>query len=733
MAGDEESGSACARLRAYGVVQGVGFRPFVCNAARALKLGGHVRNAGTHMEAVACGPRHDIELLAEKMRCGPSRASVERVDVEYGKFEVGDEFTIAESVADGREGFIPPDLATCSACLDEIDGSGRYRDYWATSCVDCGPRWTVLSKLPYDRRHTALRDFPLCPDCLREYAKTEDRRFHAQSINCPACGPQLRLLGAPDGGDPIAATARLITEGRVVAVKGLGGFHIACNFERIPFLRSRVNRPHQPFAAMATMEMLEELCEPLEKHGELLQSPAAPIVLIPKKDREIRAMDDLAPGLDSAGFMLPYTGLHHLLFRHLDEPIVFTSANLPHEPMLTETADVEKMGIQYVLDHDRPIVNRCDDSVVRVTGGRTAVIRFARGLGPRYFNVDVDSPHDVIALGAEMYSTVALYSRGRVLLSHHLGRLTNPRSYENFRDSISTLLEMTRTRPSIVACDLHPDYLSTVHARRMAGELGVRLVQVQHHLAHIAHLDCDAGIAVDGVGYGEDGTVWGGEVFLGDEWVGGLQQHPMPGGDAATAEPLRMVLGILGDVEVVMPPDEKRLVLRQVEKRVNAPLTSSAGRVLDAAAGILGVCLDATYEGQPAIMLEAAARGGTPARLPIEIEGNRLLTEPMLRRMYELRDREPVRDLARGIQDALGRGLALIALKHPGKRVGLSGGVSYNEYVTSAVRKEVEASGRELVTPEGIPRGDGGVSFGQAVYVARTVTGNQSRPHPAAR
>ena len=712
---------ASIQVNVYGVVQGVGFRPFVYNRAVENRINGYVLNKGTYVEILCQGKAGDVSRFIEDIRKGPKMAKVEAVDTSDSDTPPFDDFTIRESEAEGREGFIPPDIATCDDCIrDVISTSSRYSGYWATSCTNCGPRYTLIRSLPYDRENTEMSDFPPCDDCLNEYRDPDDRRFHAQTICCDACGPNISFMGEGKGDSPIEKTAEAIKDGRIVAIKGVGGFHITCTFERIPFLRRRVGRLYKPFAAMATFNMIKEFAIVSEREEKLLKSGARPIVLLEKKNMKNEILEDLSPGMSSVGFMLPYTALHHLLFNYLDIPVVLTSANLPGEPILTEYKEVKGLGIRNILDHDRPLRNRCDDSVVRVTDGKKAVVRFSRGYGPSYFTVDADCDANILGVGAEKYSSIALYTKGQCYLSHYLGRLDNLKSFKNFKEAIEWLLSITQTTPDVVVSDLHPLYLSTDYARELAERFDAELIGLQHHRAHLAHLNAEVGIALDGVGYGDDGTVWGGEVFVGEKRVGGLKQVDMPGGDLATRYPPRMVLGILGDVKVHMPEKEKELVLRQIERGVNCPKASSTGRVLDAMASILGVCHEATYEGQPAMMLEGfAAHGRTDLPFDIQIENNLLDTTSLVRQGYEMVGRYRREDIAASFTKALAEGMAMIAADLSGESVCLSGGVAYNSLIVKTIREYLEGQGIRLIASEQIPRGDGGISYGQAIHAAK--------------
>jgi len=777
------------RITINGIVQGVGFRPFVYRLAVQRGLAGTVKNLGdAGVEILVEGPRDQLErFLTELERRKPPLAKIDRLEVERLPLEVEGAlrgFKIEPSGAGGSgTGTIPPDVAICEECLADIRGDGRYRGYWATSCTNCGPRFTTIRGLPYDRPRTSFAPFQMCEACRREYTDPLDRRYHAQTIACPACGPRLYFNGS-SAGDPLAEAARALRAGRIVAIKGLGGTHLACDATReevVLELRRRLNRPSQPFAVMATEEQLPRIAQVSPEEWEMLRSPRRPIVILERKPKAPLA-PAIAPGLHTVGVMLPYTGLHYLLLERLDFPVVMTSANLPGRPMLIEDQKIKERlrGIaDDLLLHDREIVARCDDSVLRRSGGGWRMIRRSRGWVPTPLEVDLGE-EAILALGAELNNTFALYLDGRCYLSQHIGHVDDLETFQFLREALEHLLRLTGARlPRVIACDLHPQFLTT----RLAEELttgrqegreeggedqgqgqrqGQReLIRVQHHHAHIAavlgefELERAIGIAVDGVGYGTDGQVWGGEVLLAERAgfvrLGGLRRVPMPGGDLATRFPGRMIAGLLyaaglrgTELEKALrkygrfrSARELKLVIKQLERGLNAPWTSSAGRFLDAVSALLGLCRERTYEGEPAMRLEAAAaRGGRPLELELpytyaelEKEGRGVKTELKLKlldtpalflELLRLKERgRPIADIAATAQWALACGLARLAIEfaeeHGIEEVALGGGVAYNDAITLTIRREIEQAGFVLYVNEKVPCGDGGISFGQAV------------------
>jgi len=735
------------RILVEGTVQGVGFRPFVYRIAVRHGLSGYVRNLGeAGVEVEVEGEPAALEAFLSALREEkPPLAEIEKLRVEELRPLGEKDFKILPS-RDGGEGagLIPPDTATCDQCLRDIeDPQSRFYGYWATSCTDCGPRFTVVEALPYDRPRTAFRDFPMCPDCEREYKNPLDRRYHAQTIACPACGPKLFFVREGKGvaGDPIRLAQEALRAGEILAIKGLGGTHLACDATReevVAKLRERLGRPAQPFALMAREDQIQLFAEPDPEEWKLLRSPRRPIVVLPQKPGYLAP--SVAPGLHTVGVMLPYTGLHHLLLRGLPFPLVMTSANFPGRPMLIENARIlrELSGVaDAFLLHNRRIVARCDDSVARKGPAGPVFLRRSRGWVPDPIPLDLGEEH-LLALGGDLNVTFALYGRGKVFLSQHIGNTEELETLEFLREALAHFLKLLGfSMPKKIACDLHPAFPT----RRLAEELG-EAVPVQHHVAHVAGLAGEhgvwelLGIAVDGYGYGLDGAAWGGEVILwrrgGFQRVGHLRPVPLPGGDLAAFRPGRMAASFL--LCAGLPPEESglsreelRMVLAQIEKGLNAPATTSAGRFLDAVAAWLGIARERTYEGEPAMRLEALAAAGKPLPLEIPIlraDGTFVLdTVAIFRALHGLR-REGARpeDIAATAQDLLARGLARIAVevaKGEGiGTVGLTGGAAVNFALSRAVKEEVERAGLCFLAHRKVPPGDGGLSFGQLVHMA---------------
>ena len=741
------------RLIVTGVVQGVGFRPFVYRIAHAHGLAGSVCNRGdAGVEIEIEGDPQEIEgFLTDLREKHPPLARIGAISVEEipPTGEAGFRIVPSKDGA-GSAGAIPPDIAICDECIADIFGDTRYRGYWATSCTNCGPRFTVIESLPYDRPRTSMRDFPMCADCRAEYTDPLDRRYHAQTIACPRCGPRLTFDGTDD--DPIARAAAALKSGEIVAIKGIGGTHIACdatNADAVAELRARLGRPGQPFALMATEEILPRIAEVTEEEWALLRSPRRPIVVL--RQRPGALPEQVAPGLHTVGVMLPYSGLHHLLFAQLETPLVMTSANRPGSPMLIENTRIEHelSGIvDHFLLHDRRIVARCDDSVVRISGGNAKLLRRSRGYVPEGFRIDLGNA-PILALGPESDLAFALYFEGRVTMSQHIGTVDDLDTFAFLQEAIGHLRRITGAPPPrIVAHDLHPGFITTRYAAELAALHRARAVPVQHHVAHLASvlgehgLTEAVGVVLDGYGYGTDGTAWGGEIFVAQDGkivrAGTLSPVRLPGGDLAARKPARMAAAYLHAAGVKqeeiaeflrareMEEVEVEVVLHQLETGLNSPTTTSAGRFLDAVAALIGIARLRTYEGEPAMRLEAAASSGREIHLPVrtdERDGLVILdTVSAFLELYRRVGTLAPDDIAASAQAYLADGAARIAIELArGLGIGaiaLSGGVAYNDAISGRIRQRIEEAGISYYTNELVPPGDGGIALGQAVIAS---------------
>ena len=748
-----------------GTVQGVGFRPYVYRLADELGVAGHVLNDSRGVVVEVEAPAETVErFLARLPAEAPPLATVERVTAEPLE-ELGESgFSIRESPAGGEpRAAVTPDTATCADCLAELfDPADRRFRYPFTNCTNCGPRFTIVRDVPYDRPSTTMAGFAMCPSCRAEYDDPADRRFHAQPNACPDCGPRVRLTYAggqavadPAARDDVDAAARALREGAIVAVKGIGGFHLAClarDEDAVAELRARKHREDKPFALMAPdLAAAHELVVLSETEEALLLGRARPIVLARRRtDAPVAAQ--VAPGAPELGVMLQYSPLHHLLLSDLNDSLVLTSGNVSDEPIAYEDEDAcERLAriADLFLLHDRPIETRTDDSVVRVTGERTRFLRRSRGYVPGSLPLPVDCGRHVLACGAELKNTFALAKDGRAFVGHHIGDLKNYETLDSFVTGIAHFERLFAVEPTVVAHDLHPEYLSTKHAQELDG---VRLVGVQHHHAHLAACLAEhgergpaVGAIFDGTGYGDDGTVWGGELLLGGledfERVGLLFPVRMPGGDAAVRQPWRMACAWLSaafDEPPPLPralqgqvrPEAWRQVAELARTGVASPLTSSVGRLFDAVAALCGVRAQVNYEGQAAIELEAAVDPFETGAYPLPVNGKEagpLVLDARATIRAAARDLgeglPPSRVAARfhnGLAVATAAACASAAERAEVESVVLSGGVFQNRTLLDRTAALLEDAGLRVLIPELLPANDGGIAYGQlAVAAAR--------------
>ena len=745
-----------ANIVISGIVQGVGFRPFVFAMAQKYGISGTVRNVGSMVVVDAYfNERNEtndkrLQQFIEEISKGTVHSVVDSVTVtqiEEDKISsfYPKSFSISASSlgAGARSGFIPPDIATCPACFADIYGDTRYAGYFATTCVDCGPRYSVISGMPYDRVETAMEAFPLCPNCEAEYFDSHSRRHHAQSISCPICGPKLSLLlgtgGVVVSADPIAKTAALLDAGAIVAIRGNGGFHIACIEEKADELKRCLGRSTQALAIMGCESAIETFAYVSSEEWSLLRSPSAPIVVLRRRDLSPRP----STMLHTIGCMLPYTGLHHLLFSHLKHQfLIMTSANAPGTPMVTETDDAIKRlsGIvTHILTHNRDIVNRCDDSVVR----DGFLLRLSRGYAPLRVRTALGDKA-ILGVGPELNANVTVYQQQFCVTSPHIGNIRNPETLSYHHETIKRLSTLLSFSPGCVAHDAHPSFLTTRYAKELAKECDIPAIAVQHHRAHIVaaagpntiNNDCIVGIALDGTGYGDDSTVWGGEVFSGHvldlKRVGHLESVILPGGDLASKFPERLLYGFLPrDIvhdllnERGWASHDLHLIEKQIERGMNVPRSSSAGRVLDAVSALLGVCTQKTYDGEPAMQLETHAYGAKHQDLELQFSRNgectELLTSPLFDQAYAMsRSGASSPSIAASMQHALACGISRIAIDAANeagvREVFLSGGVFYNAQIRGRIIDEITRSGLECVLNRQYPLGDGCISYGQCVY-----------------
>lgn len=733
-------------LTVRGVVQGVGFRPSACRAARALGLTGFVKNQRGAVRIEAQGER--ARELVAALRALPPPIQIDGVDeVELAELDEAS-FEIAPSDASAAvEATLPADLAVCSECMSEVDDpkARRFR-YPFTNCTRCGPRFSIVESLPWDRARTSMKRFEPCADCASDYASPEERRFHAEPIACPACGPALELLDATGKrlatrDDALQRAAALLRQGGILALRGLGGFQLltdATDPEAVRRLRARKHREEKPFAVL-----FETLVE-ARAHAELsaaeeraLSGPEAPIVLVRRRP-ESSVADAVAPNNPRLGALLGNTPLHRLLARAVGRPLVCTSGNRSEEPMCTGVAEaVAALGpiADELLVHNRDIVRPLDDSVARVSPAGLVLLRRARGFAPRPV-ASLETERSVLALGAHMKSTITLLHRGQLIPSQHLGDLESSAAVAGLERAALDLCGFFAAVPDVVCCDLHPDYASSELAERLAQRFGVPLLRVQHHHAHVASALAEhdvrhpvLGFAWDGTGLGPDGTIWGGEVLRADaggaERVAHLRPFRLPGGDAAARDPRRAALGVLFAVDPALaeawaarwyPPAHAKVLLGMLESGAHARLTTSMGRLFDAMSALLGLNERSSFEGQAAFALELAAeRGGEQPALAMPLEGGVIDWEPAVRAALAGGDPSVIASrFHAGLVELTARVAEWAGLAD----VVLSGGCFQNVRLTDGARALLEARGFRVLVPSLVPVNDGGISVGQAFVAA---------------
>lgn len=738
------------RIVVRGAVQGVGFRPFVYRLATELQLDGWVLNSAQGVFIEGEGRRDSLNrFLVRLEKEKPPRAVIQSFESSFLDAVNYSGFEIRESAASGaKTAFILPDIATCADCIGEIfDPDDRRFRYPFTNCTNCGPRFTIIKALPYDRAYTSMKKFRMCVDCEREYHDPQDRRFHAQPNACPCCGPQLQLWDS--AGQVIASKEEALCQavesvraGKIIALKGLGGFQLivdAANERSVVQLRERKHREEKPFAVMVpSLATAHDLCRISELDERLLLSPESPIVLLERKNNA-HLTPSIAPENPNLGVMLPYTPLHHLLLHSLGVPVVATSGNLSDEPICIDEQEAlgRLRGIADVfLVHDRAIVRHMDDSIARIMAGREIVLRRARGYAPLPVQLTQPVP-SVLALGAHLKNTVALSVGSNVFVSQHIGDLETEQAYTAFVRSAADLPQLYHARIDAVACDMHPDYLSTKHA----AQFSVPIRHVQHHWAHI--VSCMAenelsapllGVSWDGTGYGGDGTIWGGEFLRADAngftRVGHLRQFRLPGGEAAVKEPRRSAVGLLYEIFgdqlwshnhllTAFDRSELPLIRQMLEKGVNAPVTSSAGRLFDAVAGLIGLRLRASFEGQAAMELEFAAYERADDKYSFALQEKSPFVidwQPaILEIIDDLRAGETRGMISAKFHNMLCEMIVAVARKIGQDKVVLSGGCFQNRLLTERTIDRLAAENFRPYWHQRIPPNDGGISLGQVV------------------
>ena len=769
-------------IRIYGTVQGVGFRPTVYRIAKDLKLNGDVCNDGEGVLIRVSGTQESIDKFVNRIQQeSPTLASIERLTRTCSQTDfIFDDFVISHSINSAIKTQIVPDAATCEDCKQEIfDPLSRYYRYPFTNCTHCGPRFSIINAIPYDRHNTSMKDFKMCPQCSKEYADIENRRFHAQPVACYTCGPQVWLERA-DGKpvtaamfsmlDDVDAVCSLLQKGEIVAIKGLGGIHLACdatNHTAVEKLRSRKQRDDKPFALMARdIEVIEQYCTPTAKEKELLKSTVAPIVLI--NARHPPLSPSVAPGQNTLGFMLPYTPLHHLIMMRMNRPIVLTSGNISEQPQCINNDEArEKLSkiADYFLLHNRDIINRIDDSVVRIVGEKLQIIRRARGYAPAPIKLPsgFEKAPQILAMGSELKNTFCLLRDGQAILSQHLGDLANTTVFKNYQDTLNLYLNLFKHQPEAIAVDQHPEYLSTKFGKELAVANQINIYNIQHHHSHIAacmaenSLPLDSapvlGIALDGLGYGEDNTLWGGEFLLADyrqfTRLATLKPVPLIGGEKANYQPWRNTYSQLissfnwaeikqkhGSLEIIKYLEGKPLTLlnKLTKNLLNTPLTSSTGRLFDAVAAAIGICREkCSYEGQAAIEMEALIDAKLlnkhketltyPFKLNLLDNIYYIDPYPMWKTLLkDLQQQTSAKIIAAkfhlGFAIAIVETVNILRKQHSINHVVLTGGVFQNRILLEQVTNRLKTSEISVLTHSLVPCNDGGLSLGQAVIAA---------------
>lgn len=729
-----------------GTVQGVGFRPFVYRLAETNQIRGHVANTAAGVKILAAGKKRQVdEFIRQLQQDPPPLAVIDTLSVEADALPECPDFTIIESSDDTEKTVVlPPDISICADCRQELfDSSNRRHAYFLNNCTNCGPRFTIIRNLPYDRPETAMAPFPLCADCQREYENPKNRRFHAEATSCPQCGPRLRLTDARGQEiavkNPLAWLAAKVNRGGIVAVQGLGGFHIICdatNDEAVANLRQRKQRPHKPFAVMVRDIAMAQACGRFDVASlALLNSPQRPIVIVPES---YHCSPSVSGGLDRIGLFLPYTPLHLLLFQYFQSPIVATSANIAEEPIITDQRTVlSRLGsvIDYCLAFDRAIINGCDDSVAACVDEKTLLLRRARGYAPAALRLPQKLEHPVLALGGDMKNTIAIGRRDQAILSPHVGDLNSLGAQDYFKKNLKTFERLYDFKPEQLVCDAHPDYFTT----RWALAQNLPVVRIQHHYAHALAAMVDCGIDMkteilalcwDGTGYGDDGTLWGGEflscTYQGFQRTAYFQPLPLLGGEKAVLEPRRMALSQLFQIygEETLQQRSPALaslsneavlnLFRMYEKRLNSPLSSSVGRLFDAAASLLGICQLLSYEGESGLRMEALYDAGEKGHYPFIYQNQIIDCSPAFSLM--LTETNPSRGVTLFINMLAEIAIYVMRAQQHTEAI-VCGGVFQNRCLLEKLLQRSREEGLRIYIPSRVPVNDGCISLGQLAAV----------------
>ncbi len=735
-----------------GLVQGVGFRPFAYQLANRYCLKGYVQNNnnGVELEIEGSSSKIDtfMQALYEEL---PPLARIDSLQSRDGISKGHQDFRIIDSEeSTQKRALISPDIALCEECLCEMnDPSNRRFQYPFINCTDCGPRYSIIEAVPYDRPNTSMRFFKMCKECDGEYTNPLNRRFHAQPISCFDCGPTLRLLDTKQNilsqnSEAIEMAVRAVLEGKIIALKGLGGFHLLCdatNSKALSLLRKRKNRPEKPFAVMfSDIQSLKESTDISAEEEVLVTSKERPIVIVPKRNNS-RVCEELAPGIDCIGVFLAYTPLHHLLLEGVGKPVVATSANLSDEPIIREGRTlVEQLGhlLDFVLDHDREIINTNDDSVMQIVSGKTVFLRMARGFAPKNIKLPFKSKKKILAVGANQKNTISLIFDDRLIISPHIGDLNSIEAFEYFERTVETFKRIYDFTAEVIVCDKHPEYETRKWAQSLkSNNSSLSLVEVQHHYAHILAVKAEhnlygkvLGFAFDGTGYGDDKTIWGAEVMIADEHhyqrAYSLRPFRLLGGDKAVKEPRRSALSLLFeyfsldevlslelDLVKAFSKDEMQLLHRAWEKGLNAPYSSSMGRLFDAVASLANIVHVSSYEGESGLKMESYVDATITQSFSFDIEEGVINLESMLGEIMKMKDTVKIVSM---FFNTLVEIISEISIQHPDLPVLFCGGVFQNKVLVEKIEERFDILKRKVYFQNATPINDGGISLGQAWF-----------------
>jgi len=736
-------------IQVKGIVQGVGFRPFVYNLAITNNLFGWVNNDDRGVNIALEGDISSVDNFINTLKKDPPPlAIIDSIDIKEKQLQEYTSFEIIESKnTSNKSTIISPDMSICDDCIEDINNEDNFRfEYGLTNCTNCGPRYSIIETVPYDRCNTSMKNFTMCMTCEEEYLNPLDRRYHAQPVSCETCGPKIALYNNQnellvENAEAIIKIAKLIEEGEIVAIKGLGGFHLICdatNDIAVEKLRSRKNRPTKPFAVMfQSLNQLEEYALLSKKEKEIVNSKEKPITLV--KSKESNLSDLIAPNIDRIGCFIAYTPLHHILFKYLKSPIVATSANLSNEPILRFKYElIEKLGnvVDFILDFNRDIVNACDDSVVQVVNNDISVLRNARGYAPTSLKLDKKTDKKILALGANQKSTIALAFEDNLILSPHIGDLGSITSIEYFERTVKTFERFYDFKPDLIVCDKHPNYESSKWAKSKALD-GVEIVEVQHHYAHVlstmSEYNLDKKVlafSFDGTGYGDDGNIWGGEVFIADkkeyERVNHFKYFKLLGGEKAVKEPKRVALSLLFEnfsleevLELKNPSikafstSEIKLLHTVWSKGLNTPLTSSVGRIFDAIASLSGIAQIQSYEGETGLQIEQLYNSDIKEFYSFEIIDGNIDLNLCIKELIKDKNSSII---CSKFLNMLVEIIVTISNRYDNLPIVLTGGVFQNKTLLEMVCKRLDSLKREYYYSKKVPLNDGGISLGQVYY-----------------